>query len=219
MYLDIAELTNWNEYLKLFVGLFALVSPPLILPLFISVAGHRPQNEQRQIATVGTIGFAAIMLIFTFLGTAILNLFGITIPAFRVAGGLLLLLISLDMMRSELTFGEAKKDDDSNANALSLGIVPIAVPILAGPGAISTLIILANHHEGVTHQIVVSIVVVAVAVCILASFQAVIASGHLMNRTTTIVFHRVMGLIIAAIAVEFILDGIGGHFPNLGSIH
>lgn len=216
--LNYAELTHWNEYTKLFIGLFALVSPPIIWPLFIGLVGHRSNQEKRQTALVGAVGFAVIMLTFTFFGQSILNLFGITISAFRIAGGILLLLTALEMMRSEITVTE---EDENNAseNALSLGLVPLAMPILAGPGAVSTLIIFAGIHESFSHQLVVAIVVVTLTIYLLLAFQFAITSGRFLGKTAVIVFYRIMGLIIAAIAVEFILDGIAAHFPALGTIH
>ncbi|MCP5094017.1 MAG: NAAT family transporter [Chloroflexi bacterium] len=216
--IDFVELTNWNEYTKLFIGLFALVSPPIIVPLFMSVVGNRSNREKKRIAMVGSIGFAVIMLLFTFLGKGILNLFGVTIPAFRIAGGLLLLLMSLDMMRSDPTNID-DAEDDANASAFSLGVVPLAVPILAGPGAISTLIIMANLHDSFSHQILVAIVLLVITVYIFAMFQFTIRSGSFIGKTATIIFFRVMGLMIAAIAIEFILDGLAGHFPFIETIH
>ena len=216
--LDFSELTNWSEYTKLFIGLFALVSPPIILPLFMGVVGHMPDQEKKKTALVGALGFAVIMIVFTFLGTAILNLFGITIPAFRIAGGLLLLFIALDMMRSEVS-EITTSEQQSTDSAISLGIVPLTMPILAGPGALSTLIILANLHQTLSHQIVVSIVILLLAVYVFLILRFSVVSGRMLGRNTMIVFYRVMGLIIAAIAVEFILDGLSGHFPILESVH
>lgn len=215
---DFAELLNWNEYVKVFLGLFALVSPPIILPLFLGVVGQRTAREKRQTAVVGALSFAVIMLIFTFLGTAVLDLFGITISAFRVAGGLLLLLIALDMMRSDVSTSDTT-EADSRSSAISLGIVPIAVPILAGPGAISTLIIFATDHPTVSHQFLVAIVVVVISIYVFLAFQFSIRTEHLFSPTMMIVFYRVMGLIVAAIAIEFILDGIAAHFPMLEISH
>jgi multiple antibiotic resistance protein len=218
--IDWAELTDWHEYSKLFIGLFALVSPPIILPLFMGVVGNRAEHEKKQTALVGTLTFAVVMLTFTFLGTSLLGLFGITIPAFRIAGGLLLLLMALEMMRSDPAPQAGEEDSERdrgehNTSPLALGIVPLAIPILAGPGAISTLVIFANLHENFTHKLVVGIVVLVITVYVYAAFRLSIASGRLIGRTTTVVFYRVMGLIISAIAVEFILDGIAGHFPQV----
>ena len=217
--LDMNELTEWSEYVKLFTALFAMVSPPLIFPLFLGVVGQRPKSEQLQTALVGTLGYFLIMILFTFLGENILAVFGITIPAFRVAGGLLLLLMALEMMRHN---PEQSNDTsaDASSSAVALGIVPLAVPILAGPGTISTLVVLANNeNEGFSHQIVVAVVVAMISVYLFFALRMAVHSGKLMSDTVMVIFYRIMGLIIASVGVEFIMDGIAGHFPALGSIH
>ncbi len=214
------ELFEWSEYIKLFAALFAMVSPPIIFPLFLGAVGNRPESEQLQTALVGTLGYLFIMVLFVFLGKSILEVFGITIPAFRVAGGLLLLLMALEMMRSNPKYTEGGEGQShTKESAVSLGIVPLAVPILAGPGAISTLIVLTNNeNEGLLHQLLVVIVVAAISLYLFFALRLAVHAGKLFSDTATMVFYRIMGLLLAAIGVEFIMDGIAGHFPNLGSI-
>ncbi|NKB76177.1 MAG: NAAT family transporter [Gammaproteobacteria bacterium] len=212
--LDIAEITNWNEYVRIFVTLFAMVSPPIIFPLFLGAVGDRPKAQQLVVATVGSFSYLIVMLLFVFFGKEILYLFGISISAFRVAGGLLLLLMSLEMMRSEPSIG-GKAESDSTAGAFALGVVPLAMPILAGPGTLSTLVVFANIHDSLSHKFVVAVVVVVLFVYLMIALRLTVYSGKLMTKTATVVFYRIMGLLIGAIAVEFIIHGIAEHFPAL----
>jgi multiple antibiotic resistance protein len=215
--MDLSELTNWNEYVKLFVGLFVLVPPSIIVPFFLSLTASRTKAESNQMAAISSVAFAVTMIMFTFLGEAILNLFGITISAFRIAGGLLLLLMGIDMMRSNFSTGDI--NESSNASLISTCIVPLTIPILAGPGALSTIIILANNHEGLSHRIVVALVSLAVAVVVYLLFRLSSLAGAFFTETVSNVFNRIMGLIVTAMAVEFILPGLAGHLPELNILH
>ena len=215
--IDLSELSNWNEYVKLFAGLFARVPPPIIVPIFLTLAASRTQVERKQMAAISAVTFAVTMLVFTFLGEAILTLFGITISAFRIAGGLFLLLLGIDMMRSN--FSAAVSHKPLNASLISTSIVPLTIPILAGPGALSTVIIFANDHEGFTHQIVVAIVCLVVALMVYIFFRFSSMVGDFFTDTISNVFNRIMGMVVTAIAVEFILHGLGDHLPDLNIRH
>ncbi len=215
--IDLLELTNWNEYMKLFAGLFALVPPPIIVPFFLSLTANRTPAERNHMAAISAVAFAVTMIVLTFSGQAILNVFGITISAFRVAGGLLLLLMGIDMMRSNVN--PALSTGSSDSSLVSSSIVPLTIPILAGPGALSTVIIFANDHEGLTHRIVVAVVCLAVALIVYGLFRLSSLMGGVFTETVSNVFTRLMGLIVAAIAVEFIVHGLAGHLPDLTILH
>ena len=216
--LDWTELTNWPEYVKIYVGLVALVPAPIVIPLFLGVMAGRSTEEKKRAALIGALGFLIAMLVFTFLGDGILAVFGISLPAFRIAGGFLLLLIALDMMRSDPTI-EPKDEGKHGGSALALGIVPITIPILAGPGALSAVVIFATDHEGLSHRIVTGLVILAVAITVFVQFRLAVTVDRLITPNIAMIFNKVMGLLIAAIAFEFVMDGIAGHFPDLRTIH
>ncbi len=215
--LDLKELQNWNEYTKIFIGVFARVSPPFIVPLFLNAVGDRPLREKIGTALVASLTFAITMTFFTFYGAALLNAFGITMAAFRIAGGVLLFLLALDMIRA----GSANSatGGQSNESWLALGIVPLGIPILAGPGSITTIVIFSDLHDGLSHKLLVVGVLIAITIYIAGMLSVAAATKKLFGPLTSTVFNRVMGLIVLAIAVEFILDGLAAHFPNLGSVH
>lgn len=217
--MDWAELGNWNEYSKIFVALFAMVAPPIIIPLFLGIVSGRSLADKRKIAFAGAIGFGITMWVFIFFGAAVLDVFGISLPAFRIAGGFLLFLIALDMMRAEPPEDMAKTDSAIAKSAFTAGIVPLAIPILAGPGAISSVVIFTNEHAGFAHQILVSAVILTLVIYLIVILNIIALSEKLIGRNATIIFNKVMGLIICAIAFEFVLDGIAGHFPDLATLH
>jgi len=215
--MDWAELQNWTEYTKLLIGLFAISTPLAALPVFLSLSGEFSGKEKNRIALVAAVTYATTLLVFTIFGEAILGFFGISMAAFKVAGGILLLLSALEMMRAKP--GMSTVESGEKSNPVTVGIVPIAIPIMAGPGAISTIIIYADLHASIEHTVLVSGVVLTISIVIYLIFRAALGFGSLLGETTTLVMNRVMGLIIAAIAIEFIMDGVAGHFPELITMH
>ena len=215
--MDWSELQNWDEYTKLLIGLLALTDPLGVYPVLLGLSEGFSVTEKKKIIRSSVFTYAITLLIFTYLGTYILDLFGITIAAFKIAGGILFLFYALDMMgviKLPTFSGEAQ-----SASSGHLGIVPIGIPLLAGPGTISTIIIYADIHQSLAHLLLVNAVILTAALIVYLIFRTSFKMGSILGKTTTMVLNRVMGLILAAISIEFILDGIAAHFPNLMSIH
>ena len=208
----IEGLRDWNEYVRLLVGLLALINPLTVLPIFLGLVHGRTGPEKSHISTVAALTVLVTLLIFTYLGAALLDLFAITIDSFRIAGGILLLLTALEMMRAKATTERAA---DAETNLTSIGIVPLGIPLLAGPGAIVTTIVDASALPTLTHKIAVSLVIVVVAIVVYVTLRLSAKAGAYMSATAMTIFNRVMGLIIASIAVEFIIGGLAARFPIL----
>jgi multiple antibiotic resistance protein len=205
---------DWPEYGKLLIALWALVHPLGAVPIFLSLTGTRP-TERRHIGLVASAATGVILITSVFVGQALLLAFGITIPSFRIAGGLLILFAALTMMhtpeqgtRENLADGRDSTADDSVA------VVPLAIPILAGPGAISTVIVYAHKSAALSHHMVICAIIVAVAVSTWVVFRLSVVLASLIGRAGMQVFTQIMGLIIAAIAVEFITQGLAAIFPG-----
>ena len=207
------ELREWNEYVRLAVGLLALINPLTVLPIFLGLVQGRPESEKRHISSVASITVLVTLLIFTYFGGALLDLFAITIDSFRIAGGILLLLTALEMMRAKA--GAQTRGEDTEVNITSIGIVPLGIPLLAGPGAIVTTIVDATALPGIAHKIAVSLVIVLVAIVVYVALRLSAKAGTYMSPTAMTIFNRVMGLIIASIAIEFMLGGLAARFPIL----
>jgi multiple antibiotic resistance protein len=206
---DFGELSAWPEYARIFLGLFALVPPPIIIPLFLGVMARRGAPDMLAAARVGAIAFLATTTLFAFFGDFVLGVFGIGLPAFRMAGGFLLLMIALDMIRAAPD--KAAPDAYRDGSAVALGIVPVAIPILAGPGTISAVVLFAAEHEGVTHKILMTLVLIAVSAVTYLVLRFAALSNRLFTPGMTLVFNKVMGLIVCAIAFEFIMNGIAAY--------
>lgn len=207
------ELLEVNEYLKLLIGLLVIVDPFGNIPVYLGLVDNTNASERRRIVIVATVAFVVILITFTLLGEAILDFFGIQLGAFQIAGGILLLLMALEMMQQRSPI--PAKDGEQGQGKAALGIVPMAVPLLAGPGAISIIIIYTHQHESTSHNIMISGVILTVGIIVFISLSLAPIIGTLIGPTGRSVIERVMGLIVAAIAIEFMVDGLVSLFPIL----
>ena len=205
---------EWLEYGKLLVALWALVHPVGAVPVFLNLTEKCPA-ERRHIGFVASIAVGVILILCVFVGQALLLAFGIDIPSFRVAGGLLILFAAFAMMHMpEHRPQDATEDPQEAAARASVAVVPLAMPILAGPGAISTVIVYAHKSASLSHHLLICAVIVAVAVSTFVVFRLALCIGALLGRTGMRVFTQIMGLLIAAVAVEFITQGLATIFPG-----
>ena len=214
--IDLAELTNLTEYSKLFIALLAISNPLSGAAAVMAFMISRPSANSRHIALVAALAVGVTLILAAIFGDLILSIFGITLDAFHIGGGLLLLLAALNMMRPKT---EAEAKIPAETSVVSFAVVPVAIPLLAGPGAISSVMVFSGIHDSLSHLLVVIGVIVAVAIIIYLILLAAPAVSRRVGKTGLTVFERIMGLIIAAIGVEFILDGIAGHFLELTIIH
>lgn len=205
-----------QDYLKIFIGIIAILNPLGAIPIYLSLTAHHSEHDKRQVAFAAARGAAVILLVTLFFGELILSVFGISVNSFRVGGGILILLMAISMLHAQTSPAKNTEAERQEAQRKeSVAIVPLAMPILAGPGAISSIILYGNRAEGWQHDLIVAGEIVLVG-CIIALLLAV--SGKIarqLGQTGMNIITRVMGLILAAIAVEFISMGLKGLFPVL----
>lgn len=205
-----------TAFFAILVSIFAIVNPVGVIPTFVALTAGYSLRERRAVITKATLVGAGVLLLFGLAGQTIFEVFSITIPAFRIAGGILIFKVAFDMLQGERP--KADSNDQEIADALeraNIGITPLGVPLLTGPGAITTvMILLANQDAGFDRAFVYAAVVVVFA----ASFALLMVGERLfqfMGRSGLQVFTRVMGLILAAIAVQFVLNGLLAALPGL----
>jgi MarC family membrane protein len=203
---------DFTEYTKMFISLFAVLDPVGIIPIIIAFTiGLEPEKRAR-VGRVASLSVCGILVAALLIGELVLEFFGISIHSFRTAGGILLLLMSLSM----LTGPKQDLTDLTDTEATSsLAIVPLSTPLLAGPGAISTVILDAHKGSGVLHYSIMVLVIVLLSLTVWLTFLAAPWVERRMGKTGIHIFTRLMGLILAAIAVEFIAGGLKGLFPAL----
>ena len=204
-----------HEYLRFFVTLTAVVDPFLAVPFFIAFTASYSEAERAALARVVVLTVLAVLGVSTFIGDGLLAMMGASLSAFRVGGGLVLLLMALAMLNAEAG-GVRQSDDEARElqHREMSGVVPLAIPLLAGPGAISTSI-LAAEKGGVAHQLV--LVCCIALVCVLA--WAVLRQAHSiaarLGTTGLNIATRILGLLLAAMAVQTMAEGLKALFPGL----
>jgi len=207
---------DYAEYIKIFVGLLAIVNPFGAIPIFISLTAGEDSGQRLDTINLVAIGITIILLTTLFFGEWLLHFFGITIDSFRVGGGILILLMAIAMLHAKTSpIRQTKEEANESIDKESVAIVPLAMPLLAGPGAISTVILAAHKSSGIPHYLVISLGIILLSLVVWGVLRL---SPWIMRRVSATginIFTRIMGLILAAIAVEFIANGIKGLFPVL----
>ena len=190
--------------------LFATVGVADIAFIFAALTKDNTNAERTMLATRGVIIATGILMVFAFLGSQILDLFGITLPALRTAGGILLLLMGIDMVFARHSGGTGTTDEEEleSQRRNDISVFPLAMPLLAGPGAISAVILLT---AGAENTVAFWLVIAAVILIMLAAWltlQLAIPIQRLLGLTGLAVISRIVGILLAALAVQFIFDGI-----------
>ncbi|WIY52872.1 MarC family protein [Devosia sp. YIM 151766] len=199
-----------NSFLVAFATLFATVGVADIAFIFAALTKDNTAAQRRTFATRGVLVALAILLFFAVLGHAILDIFGITIPALRTAGGILLFLIAIDMVFARHSGGTGTTDEEEVEARQShdISVFPLAMPLMAGPGAISAVILLTTGAKSdLEFWLVLAAIVVTLALAWLTLLIA-IPIQRLLGLTGLSVVSRVVGILLAALAVQFVFDGI-----------
>ncbi len=196
-------------YITAFVTLFVVIDPIGLTPIFIALTPDQSGAERRQIGLRALVIAAILLTLFGLAGEAILRGIGISISAFRIAGGLLLFLTALDMLferRTERREGQAEGEDPGQDPS----VFPLAMPLLAGPGALATMILLVGENQGPGHVVMVHLVMLAVLAIAMVLFVLATPLARALGRTGTMVVTRLLGMLLAALSVQFVIDGLQG---------
>lgn len=207
-----------GELLKSAISLFAIVDPIGSIPLFLSATYGWPAERRAQAARIAAATVFAVLGVAVFMGEALLNFFGISLASFSVGGGILLLLLAVSMMQARVTsIRQTREEAEEAVDRESVGVVPLGIPLLAGPGAI-TQVIIAGHDSGanlILHQAMLLLPIGLVALSAWLAFRAAIPLSRRLGATGIHIVTRLMGLVIAAISVEMIARGLIKLFPGL----
>ncbi len=194
-----------------FVALLVVVDPLGLAPIFAALTKGYPEKRKREAAIRGTVLGSAILFLFALAGDALLKALGIGIPAFRIAGGILLFLVALDMIFARPTGLRSRSisEQEEEAYEQDISVFPLAIPLLAGPGAITTVLLYTGDRRTVELGVFMA-VLLAVLLLTLGSLLLAPRIMRLFGETGSNVFSRVLGVLLAALAVQFVLDGIHG---------
>lgn len=205
-----------NFFFFAFTALFVIIDPIGNIPLFLAITQENDSNERKLILKKAVLACCLILSFFLFTGNFILDFFHITIGAFKIAGGLVVFIISIQML---FVFRPGQKtspkEEQEALEKEDVAIFPLAIPLLSGPGAIATVMILRSSCQSFVHYALAFGAIVAIS---LATYFLLKESQHLMTllgQTGINIMTRLMGLILAVIAVQFIIDGIGAVLPRM----
>jgi multiple antibiotic resistance protein len=201
-----------------FGSLMSIVDPFAALPIFLALTGGLDRKAQARTARVSTLTCFLVLSTFGVAGTFIFSFFGITIPAFKIAGGILLFGVGLEMMRGKQSETKANKEEKVEAEAKQdIAIIPMGLPLLSGPGAIATVMVLVGKAKTWDQRFGVYTAIVAVSLVTFAVLRSAEMVARVLGRTGINLIGRVMGLILAATAIQFVIDGVHEAFPKLGA--
>jgi multiple antibiotic resistance protein len=200
-------------FVTAFVSLFVTLDAVGNVPIFLSITPHSSEAERAAMVRRAALVVFAVLVVFAAFGNFIFKFFGVTIEAFRIVAGLLLLKIAFDMMEARpARVRHTPEEDAEGAQREDIAIIPLAIPLLSGPGTISSVIALTG--QATKSQKVIpafALLLLAIAVNVLIAFtvlRSATAITRLLKESGMRIFTRVMGLILAAIAVQFVLTGI-----------
>ncbi len=211
-------MTTLAVYAEIIVSIFAIVDPLGTLPFFVALTDGFEPADRRLVLQRAVIVLAAVLTLFALLGRFLFAAFGFTLGAFEIAGGILLFLVAYDMLQGEMTrtkIGPRDRDEVVHRRD-EVAVVPLGIPLLAGPGAISTVMIYEGSAGNDPLLIVatfVAILITAAATFVILRFgQPILRS---MGRVGVMAMTRVLGLILAALGVQFVINGVAAVLPHL----
>lgn len=209
-------MTDWPALFKITIALFAIVNPIGSVPIFISATSGWNNAERAKTAKTVAITVFIVLAVSAFLGDSILDFFGVTIPSFQVGGGILLMLIAISMMHGKQSgTRQTPEEAQTLAEREVIAVVPLSIPLLAGPGAISHMIIAAQQNSGIAGHLSLILPILIISIIIWLVLKLAVAISNKLGSIGINIVTRLMGLILAAMSVEFIAHGLNGLFPQL----
>jgi multiple antibiotic resistance protein len=197
-----------THFLVSLSAVFFVVDPVGVVPIFLAITAGDSETKMRRTALRACLVAGGLLVFFALFGGVIFQVFGVSLAAFRVAGGILLLITSLDMLRARPSETRTSRTEEQEGVAKEdVALVPLAMPLLAGPGAIASAMVLMSKGE----TLVMAVTVLAAIVLTFVASYFILRASHLVQRVLkqsgVAILERVMGLILAAIAVQFMADG------------
>lgn len=201
---------SFDTLFNAFITILVTIDPPGLAPLFLALTRGMSREQRRQVSIRATVIGFAVLALFAVAGASILSVFGITLPAFRVAGGFLLFFIAFEMVFEKRQDRKEKISDVAitKDHIHNLAAFPLAIPLVAGPGAISATVLLSGTFQGAVAQ--ASLVAILLA-CLLLTYAVFLLADRIdfiLGQTGRSILTRLLGVVLAALAVQFVADGI-----------
>jgi len=206
-------MSSWID-LKLlgsvYLTLFVIMDPPGIIPIFLALTARRGAKAMARLALQAALTSFGVIVLFAVFGDHILSFLGITLPAMQASGGLLLLIVSLELLTG-------KTDEPEEVDDVNVAMVPLGTPLLAGPGAIVATILFVRQSDTAPEVVALVVGIVAIHVTIYLVMRYSVILARILRPTGILVLTRIAGLLVAAIAVQLIANGVFGFIAAQGS--
>jgi multiple antibiotic resistance protein len=204
------------DFVKTFISLLALINPIGAIPIFLSLTSTQSDAEQKHTIRIASIAVVCVVAISALLGQQIIRFFGISVGSLEVGGGIIMLLMAINMLNAQVgnTRATAEEKDEAEFKS-SIAVVPLAIPLLTGPGTISTVIIYAEKAQHWYQVLALVAIGVALGAVVYGALHLAEQIARWVGRTGINIATRLMGLMLSALAVEFMVDGLKTLLPNL----
>lgn len=204
------------DLLKSFISLLALINPVGAVPFFLSLTANQTEGERRRTIRIASMSVFCVMTITTLLGQQIIDFFGISVASLEVGGGIIMLLMAINMLNAQIGNTRSTPEERDEAEMKSnIAVVPLAIPLLTGPGSISTAIVYAANARHWYDRVGLVAIGAVLAVLCFAAMQLAEPIAKWIGRTGINIATRLMGLMLSALAVEFIVTGLRALLPAL----
>jgi multiple antibiotic resistance protein len=201
---------NYDGLFNAFLTILVTIDPPGLAPLFLALTRGMNRDERTQVSIRASLIAFGVMALFALAGSAILSTFGITLPAFRVAGGLLLFFIAFEMIFEKRQDRKEKTAEVAITKDLirNIAAFPLAIPLISGPGAISATVLLSGTFQG---PVAKAVLIAIIAVCLVLTYVVFLLAervDRILGETGRSILTRLLGVLLAALAVQFVADGV-----------
>jgi len=208
---------DWTEYTRFLTALLVILDPFAAIPLFLALTQSYTMTERSRVALITSSTVAIVLIVSALSGEALLHWMGTSLASFRVGGGIVLFLMAIAMLRGQPMDIRTTPDENSEAETKStIAVVPLGLPLLAGPGSISTVIIEMHRFNGMYHSILVISTILFVCMLLWFVLRTAMRIASAIGHIGLNIINRLFGLILTAIAVEIMANGLRELFPLLG---
>ncbi len=206
---------QWTQFISFIISMLAITNPAGSLAVFLSMTHNKTEQERHHVALTATLTIFIVLVLITWTGIPILQIFGISLPAFEITGGLIILLRGLEMLHSKETPTSKTAGELEQQNVReSIAVVPLGIPIIAGPGAMTNTIIFSREFPGFIHKIYICLGILFISLVIGFMLYFSTRIGNMVGETGIKIVTRIMGLLLAAIAMSLMVRGLQQIFPG-----
>lgn len=209
---------NSAFFILAFTSLFTVINPISTAPLFLAITTNDTKKKRMRMAFRSAVACAVVLLLFSFAGHAILTFFGITVDAFKIAGGIIITGIGFGMMKNKERHLQTEEAKAEATEKDDVSIIPLAIPILSGPGAITTTIVLMHQAAGGAQMILLSSAIIITSALAFIIFSQSSWLSRILGHNGVNVMERILGLIVLVIGIQFFINGAHGILAGWGLI-